>query len=775
MKSRIQTRLMLGATVGVLSTVAVVGYVSYYIARNSLKDHISDHLQTVAQSRAAHVKTFLDGYKENIRIAASSTSLADGLRALRAGAPDRAAIVAQLNARLGRLVPAESCIDEIFLLDRDGKVVASTIADQIGLDRSADAYFVEAQSRPFIKDAFRSASTGMEFFATSAPLLDDAGGDLLGVLVARHHMVQVNAIAMDRTGLGETGLAYLVNKQGLIITPSRSGEDASQKLKVDTELVRQCLADLDAMRRGKLSEEHKERATVTRDYRGVRVLGAHAYVPELGWFLIAEMDASEAFAPIARLKAMTALIATLVALGAMALSYRFARRVCDPVHQLHRGSQRIAAGELDYRVHVKTGDEIEELAEEFNRMADKLSESHACLEQKVADRTADLRREIEERKRAEEALAQAASRWQETFDAVDDMIAVVDTDFRVLRANRAMREAFAGKEVVGAHCYELFHGMGMPPSGCPSRNTFASAEPAHAELREPHLGGRWLGVAAYPVTDKDGAVRHLVHVVHDITERKVAEERLHDYAKRLELLNADLERSNSDLQEFTHSVSHDLQEPLRKIHAFGQFLVEDCGEDIPDEGRKHLERIQDATVRMKRLIQHLLALARVGSRGAEIVPVDSRSVLEQAVDVLSERVAECDAQISMADGLPVVMADAVQLGQVFQNLIANALKFRSPDRRPRVTIEAEVAGGLATFSVRDNGIGIEERFLEKIFGVFQRLHLREEYDGAGVGLALCRKIVQRHGGRIWAESEAGEGSTFHFTLPSATETEGAKL
>ncbi len=232
-----------------------------------------------------------------------------------------------------------------------------------------------------------------------------------------------------------------------------------------------------------------------------------------------------------------------------------------------------------------------------------------------------------------------------------------------------------------------------------------------------------------------------------------------------------MERSNRDLQEFTYTVSHDLQEPLRKIHTFGQFLVEDCGEHIPEEGRQHLRRMQEATVRMKNLIQHLLTLARVGTRGGELVPVDSRRVLDGVLDTLQEHVKESGAEVSVEGEFPTVMADAVQLGQVFQNLIGNALKFRSPERVPRVTIRADVEGDHATFSVSDNGIGIEERFLERIFGVFQRLHAREQYEGAGVGLALCEKIVRRHGGEIRVESTLGEGTTFHVTLSTAPERE----
>ena len=177
--------------------------------------------------------------------------------------------------------------------------------------------------------------------------------------------------------------------------------------------------------------------------------------------------------------------------------------------------------------------------------------------------------------------------------------------------------------------------------------------------------------------------------------------------------------------------------------------------------------MQDAAVRMRTLIRHLLDLARVGTRGGELVAVAPRRVIDRVVDDMSQHIAECGAKVTVRGELPSVRADAVQLGQVFQNLLGNALKFRSPERAPQVTIEGRAEGERAAFSVADNGIGIEERFLGKVFGIFQRLHTREQYEGAGVGLALCEKIIHRHGGTIWVDSEPGKGSTFSFTLPIA--------
>jgi hypothetical protein len=254
----------------------------------------------------------------------------------------------------------------------------------------------------------------------------------------------------------------------------------------------------------------------------------------------------------------------------------------------------------------------------------------------------------------------------------------------------------------------------------------------------------------------------VLSIAADVTHRNRTE-------KRLEQLNQELKRSNRDLQEFTYTASHDLQEPLRKVHTFGQFLEEDCGDRLTPEGREHLRHMQKAALRMKSLIQHLLQLSRVGTHGEEIRPVDPRPVIEEQLDLLREQVERQGGAITRAERFPAVMADEIQLAQLFRNIIGNAIKYRSPARPPVIHIQAAEQKEMVVLSVEDNGIGIKPEYQEKIFGVFKRLHRREEYEGTGIGLALCEKIVRRHGGRIWVESEPGKGSRFLFTLPKAPE------
>jgi light-regulated signal transduction histidine kinase (bacteriophytochrome) len=225
---------------------------------------------------------------------------------------------------------------------------------------------------------------------------------------------------------------------------------------------------------------------------------------------------------------------------------------------------------------------------------------------------------------------------------------------------------------------------------------------------------------------------------------------------------ADLQRSNKELEQFAYVASHDLQEPLRMVSSYTQLLALRLGDQLDDKSQKFINYAVDGAVRMQQLIQDLLLFSRVTTRGGTFDTVDSHSALGFAVRNLQQAIHESGALV-VNDDLPQVIADQTQLVQVLQNLIGNAIKFRG-EEQPRIRVTAQEDDHRWLFSVKDNGIGIDAQYKDKVFVIFQRLHTRVEYPGTGIGLALCQRIVQRHGGEIWVESKPGEGSTFFFTL-----------
>lgn len=276
--------------------------------------------------------------------------------------------------------------------------------------------------------------------------------------------------------------------------------------------------------------------------------------------------------------------------------------------------------------------------------------------------------------------------------------------------------------------------------------------------------GKWLSVSAQPLGLTGGSA---VVMIRDITSRKLAERKLEDANVMLEAVvaerTANLERSNQDLQQFAYVASHDLQEPLRMVGSYLQLLERRYKDKLDDQGREFIGYAVDGANRMKQLIVDLLHYSRVESRGGVFAAMDSTQAVKDARQSLAAAITASSAEIVCED-LPAITADPVQMRQLFQNLIGNAVKFRA-EEPPRITIRAARLEKEWKFSVTDNGIGIEPQYAERIFEVFQRLHTREKYAGTGIGLAICKKIVERHGGRIWVEAGVGGGSTFAFTIP----------
>ena len=281
-----------------------------------------------------------------------------------------------------------------------------------------------------------------------------------------------------------------------------------------------------------------------------------------------------------------------------------------------------------------------------------------------------------------------------------------------------------------------------------ARSTLAERTTVKQRLKD----GRVIAVMNEPMADGG-----TIATYQDITEAENAARELQAYTDKLEA-------SNRELQDFAYVASHDLQEPLRKIEAFGDRLSRKYAAELPDQGRMYIERMQDAAGRMRTLINDLLSYSRVTTKGREFKPTDLNDVMRGVLSDLSIRIEEQNATVEVGE-LPTLMSDTTQMRQLLQNLLSNALKFKRPDVDPVITVRARETDEAITLTVADNGIGFDSRFKDQIFTIFQRLHGRQEYEGTGVGLATTRKIVERHNGTIDADGRPGEGATFTITIP----------
>lgn len=365
-------------------------------------------------------------------------------------------------------------------------------------------------------------------------------------------------------------------------------------------------------------------------------------------------------------------------------------------------------------------------------------------------------RDISERRQAEARREQDRRKLLALMDGIEGVIYVADPEtYELLHVNEACRRIW-GENIVGRKCYAVLQQRDTPCPFCTNDRIFGDYR-GRAYVWEfcNEVDGRWYRCADKAIQWTDGRLVRFEHAA-DITPLKRAEQELQQTLE-------ELRRSNRDLEQFAYAASHDLQEPLRLVAGYTELLAERYGDRLDDKGRKFIHYAADGARRMQALIQDLLTFSRVTTRGRDFEEVDVSSALESAIDNLSAAIEENGARVTR-DRLPPVRGDESQLTLLFQNLIGNAIKFRGADP-PRVHVTAHAEDGNQVFSIRDNGIGIDAGHQERIFTIFQRLHSREEYPGTGVGLALCQRIVERHGGRIWCESTPGGGATFSFTLP----------
>ncbi|HEU5069027.1 MAG TPA: ATP-binding protein [Verrucomicrobiae bacterium] len=414
-----------------------------------------------------------------------------------------------------------------------------------------------------------------------------------------------------------------------------------------------------------------------------------------------------------------------------------------------------------------------QLQEEMNRL--KVAEEVFSHQRRELVRSKDvLELHVQARTQQLQKLQRA---YELILNSAGEGICGLDGEGKVTFANPAAAKMLGTKvsELVGKTAQTVF------PHLVPGGNAAGAGEGNQPSVVTVTRTDQTRFTAEYvrtPIRENERIIGEVL-MFKDITERKRSEESLAQKA-------AELARSNAELEQFAFVASHDLQEPLRKIQAFGDRLKAKCDAVNLQDGRDYLDRMQNAAARMQTLIYDLLTFSRVISRNEPFVPVDLKRVTQEVIGDLEVRIEKSGAKIELGD-LPTIEADAPQMRQLLLNLIGNALKFHAPGKSPVVEVSARMipapldakgpVGSEAPshsagttyceLTVKDNGIGFDEKYLDRIFAVFQRLHGRQEYEGTGIGLAVCRRIVDRHGGRITAHSKPGEGATFIVTLPAS--------
>ena len=669
----------------------------------------------------------------------------------------------------------QPAFEEIGILDSGGRQIFRESRRLLVSD-------IQSRQSPFaesVRGQQERASWGSVFLSeTSEPWImlgihQPLGGDersitLYGVV----NLKRLNQLA-EAIELGNEGRSRVVDRSGWLIAAA----DASLMLKrvslIDRPMVRELL-DHDATGGFVIG------AYV--DERGVEVAATGLRLASTGWGVIVEQPESLLYAPIRGKIWFCTGLSSVALILSLLLAHFISRIFTRPILRLQEGADRIAAGQLDYRVAVESGGEIGRLAQQFDRMATQLQGSYREMERKVAERS----REIAALYTALAPLAPMGS-IQDLFQGVIERIAsVTGADSALIRIlDRKSNSFVVIAQRTGFSRDYVIRAQGFRPDSAIAQ-VFSSGQPiiaedirADARIRiKVQLRLGFNSCAFLPLV-AGGEVRGVIHLAsktkgffkEDQREFLMAIARLmgivveNSELLQFSLRNAEeLRRSNQELEQFAYVASHDLQEPLRMVAGFTQLLAKRYQGKLDKDADEFIAFAVDGATRMQALIKDLLAYSRVGTRGGPFTAVDCNAALAKVLDNLKAAISDAQATVTQ-DSLPTVAGDETQIQQLLQNLIGNGIKYHD-SRPPQIHVGCARDGDMWRFSVKDNGIGIEPEHAERIFVIFQRLHTQKEFPGTGIGLALCKKIVERHRGRIWVESEPGKGSTFYFTLPA---------
>jgi PAS domain S-box-containing protein len=699
---------------------------AYNRGRESLRSATISELQATALEKEAALNTWIDEKQTDIVTLASDPAIVEDTDLLIAASPDSPASRELHDSLIANIQPhmAGNEFLEISLLHPEtGQVMASTDPREEGKFKEDHPYFINGRKGPYVQNFYFSPSTQAIAMTVSSPLYTD-DKQLVGVLAARLNLDGLNAIIQRRTGLHESDEAYLVDRSSLFASQPRFISDpAVLRREIHTQDLDNCL-------------QQESGVIEANDYRGVPAFVVYHWLPKQKMCLVVKMDQSEAYSPIRRFGGTIAAISAIALLIAAALAFILARSMTRPILALQNGVTRLAEGELDLLLPETSKDELGQLATEFNKMAMALSEQQTLI-----------------RRRAEQF-----------FNLSLDLLCMINPSGRLLDLNPAWERTlgYRREELRG----QLFTNLVHPDDLANVMSAFPRVTRdavGRFEIRCRHLDGQYRWLAWVVVASTQDQL--LYAAARDITERRLREEMLHQQTE-------ELERSNRDLEQFAHVVSNDLQEPLRTVSHYLHLL-----------DRRYHGRFQDADEfigsaldgarQMKTLLSGLLAYSEVGLRNRDLSPILLDEVFGRVMQSLFLVSQESGAVITH-DPLPQVLGDESQLAQLLENLIGNALKFHGAEP-PRIHIGVRQTGEQWLFFVRDHGIGIDPQYMDRVFVIFQRFHNRTEFPGIGVGLALCRRIVERHGGRIWVDSETGKGTTFYFTLQPAVSGVPQKL
>ncbi|MDD1718249.1 MAG: ATP-binding protein, partial [Methanoregulaceae archaeon] len=482
------------------------------------------------------------------------------------------------------------------------------------------------------------------------------------------------------------------------------------------------------------------------------------YAADMSLIVELTYDRSLISAALDRMVITRIAIAALALLASSFIAILVSRRLTRPIQEMVEDADRIARGDLDHEVRGGIGKEFDVLGESINSMLNKLKDT------------------IRMQKETESGLRASEERYHEISDLISDYAYATevqeDESYRLEWATGAFLQIFGytAEELLEKDAGDAVVHPEDRDAIAEFHSHMTSNQPYSREFRIIARSGEihWVSQRNQPKWDGEKNRLAGYYVAgQDITERKKVEEQIRKLNEELEQRvserTAQLVAINRELESFSYMVSHDLQAPLRAIDGFSHILSEEFGKDLPAEAQRYLRLLGDNAVQMHRLIEDLLNFSRTTRQSLRIERISPNVIVRECIEKLRPLWTGREVEFSIGD-LPDCDADPALLRQVYMNLLSNALKFTRTREHTRIGIDSYIDRGTVVYYVKDNGVGFEMKYAERMFGVFQRFHSAREYEGTGLGLAIVQRVVHRHGGMVWAKGEAGAGATFFFTL-----------
>ena len=711
---------------------------------------------------------------------------------------------------------------EIFITDKYGALIASTAKLTTFAHNSKywwKSAYNNGEGAVFFDDRGYDESVGGYVVGVVVPIKD--GNEIIGILKANLNILgSINNLILNRTK-EKSEQVLLIRSSGLIVY--EEGLEPLSKRIPDEILEKMSISENSFI----LKEEGlagiyaTSEIDITAGKPGYNFGGSFESIDHKkgntgeSWYIVDFHPMSHITQEINNDLKILIFIGLFLSFVLAIFSMIVGNRLAKPIKDLIKQTIIISKGDFNSKISTKRTDEIGQLATSFNRMTDNLRETTTSID--------NLNTEVIKRKKNEEALRIAARKWQTTFNASQDMILVLNEEHKIIQTNAIAKEIFGKpiKDMIGMSCHSILHNSQEPILDCPFERTKKSLKRESMEL---NFDNEWFEITVDPILDDDNKFIGAVHFIRDITnrksiqneikikstelekqfkksekhrianlvilndlnkttidlkseiiERKQAEKKAQMAQEEIKKMNEELERkvlertnqlelSNKELEAFSYSISHDLRAPLRAINGFTKILVEDYGSHFDEEGINITSIIINNALKMGQLIDDLLSFSRLGRAAFNYSEIDMEKLIQSTYYDVTNIEERQRIDFEFHD-LENISGDRNLLKVVWTNLISNAVKFSANRDTAIIEIYCTTEEQYIIYHIKDNGVGFDMKYVDKLFRVFHRLHTDEEFSGTGVGLALIKRIIFQHKGKVWAKGEIDSGAEFSFSLP----------